>query len=160
MGRSIGTACLARPGPFKQAARRWPVTKKRRDPHTILSARPLVRSPVPTHRSHSSPRGAVPLTLIPFAFVSHDGGGPQRCRWRCSTPPHAATALLPGGKSSTWATASPSHRLTGKSPAHPSSSPSGLLRFFLRSLLGPPELAVLVTWWRCVAPWRCSSSQI
>jgi hypothetical protein len=28
MGHSLGTACLARPGPFKQASRRWPVTKK------------------------------------------------------------------------------------------------------------------------------------
>ena len=114
MGRSLGTACLAQPGPFKQAARRWPVTKKTlRPPYYPIrsTARPLPS--LPTHRSHSSPRGAVPLTLIPFAFVSHDGGGPQRCRWRCSTPPHAATALLTGGKSSTWATASPvSHRLT------------------------------------------------
>jgi hypothetical protein len=63
MGRSLGTMYLARPGPLKQAARRWPVKKCDAAPIPYGHTYPLVRSPLP---SPQAPTAVTPPHAAPF----------------------------------------------------------------------------------------------
>jgi hypothetical protein len=132
---------LARPGPLKQEARRWPVKKFAAAPIPYGHTYPVDRSSAPhspVPRQWHPPQSLLPTRRrspnpnpLRFRFarrrwtsavaVLHSSPVPTRpppcspvVSRRLGPPPHRVTA-------------SP---LAGKSPAHPSSSPSGLLRCF------------------------------